>query len=167
VRGHPLDVDRGGGDDQLEVGRFGRHLAGSQQEVDVEAPLVRLVEDIVSYWRSYPVVRDLGEQHAVGHELDQRGSPHVVVEAHLVAHDVARGGLQLLGDPLGDGAGGDPARLGVPDPAAHAAAELEGDLGQLGGLARARSRPATTTTWWSRSAAAMSSRRALTGSSAG
>jgi hypothetical protein len=54
----------------------------------------------------------------------------------------------------------------VPDPAEHAATDLEGDLGQLGGLARPVS-PATTTTWWSRSAAAMSSRRALTGSSAG
>ena len=41
-----------------------------------------------------------------------------------------------LGDPVGDGPGRDPARLGVPDLAADAAAELQADLGQLGRLAR-------------------------------
>ena len=44
---------------------------------------------------------------------------------------------QLLGDPLGDRPGGDPARLGVPDHARDPAAQLQADLGQLGGLAGA------------------------------
>src|SRR4051795_11886721 len=43
----------------------------------------------------------------------------------------------LLGDPLGHRAGRDPPRLGVPDPAPDTPAELQQDLRQLGGLARA------------------------------
>src|SRR6185436_12313718 len=38
------------------------------------------------------------------------------------------------GDPRGDGARGQAAGLGVPDHPAHAAAQLEADLGDLGGL---------------------------------
>src|SRR5690606_39045111 len=60
------------------------------------------------------------------------------VEAHLVADDVTEAGAELLGDALGDGARGDPPRLGVPDRAAYAAPELQADLRQLCRLARAR-----------------------------
>ena len=45
---------------------------------------------------------------------------------------------ELFGQPLGDGARGDPPRLGVPDHAADAAPEVQADLGQLSGLARTR-----------------------------
>ena len=38
---------------------------------------------------------------------------------------------------MGDGAGGDAARLGVSDTATGAAAQRQAHLGQLGGLARA------------------------------
>ncbi len=54
-------------------------------------------------------------------------------EADLVADQVAERDLQLLGDPLGHRAGGDPTGLGVRD---RAPAELQADLGDLGGLAR-------------------------------
>src|SRR5690606_17347562 len=57
---------------------------------------------------------------------------------HLVPHGRAERDLQLLGDALGDRARGDPPRLGVPDRALDAVAELEADLGDLGGLAGAR-----------------------------
>ena len=33
-----------------------------------------------------PVLLDLRQQHAVGHQLDRGLGPHPVVEAHLVAH---------------------------------------------------------------------------------
>jgi len=46
-------------------------------------------------------------------------------------------GIELFGDALGDGAGGDAAGLGVADESGDAAAELEADLGELGGLAGA------------------------------
>ena len=137
VGGHPLDVDRRRRDDQLQV-RPPRQDLGevAQQEVDVEAPLVGLVEDDRVVLAQQPVVGDLGQQDAVGHELDQRVVGHVVAEPHLVADDLPERGLELLGDPLGHAACGDPAGLGVTDPSAHAATELQGDLGQLRGLAR-------------------------------
>ena len=61
----------------------------------------------------------------------------LVGEADRVADGLAELGAELLGDALGDGAGGDAAGLGVADHAPDAAAELEADLRQLGGLARA------------------------------
>ena len=69
--------------------------------------------------------------------LTSVASLDLVGEPDLVADHVAERGAELLGDPLGDGARRDPARLGVPDQAVHAAAELEADLRQLGGLAGA------------------------------
>ena len=75
VGGHPLDVDRGRGDDELQVGTPRQQLGEvAQQEVDVEAPLVGLVEDDRVVLPQQPVVRDLGQQDAVGHQLDQRSS---------------------------------------------------------------------------------------------
>jgi hypothetical protein len=135
VGGHPLDVDGRRGDDELEVGPPRQQLSQvAEQEVDVEAPLVRLVEDDRVVLAQHPVVRDLGEQNAVGHELDQRAVGDLVGEPHLEADDLAQRGLELLGDPLRHTARGDATRLGVPDPATHAPAELEGDLRQLRGL---------------------------------
>ncbi len=61
----------------------------------------------------------------------------MIGEADLVADGGAHLGAEFLGDPLGHGAGRDPAGLGVADLAGDAPAELEADLGQLGGLARA------------------------------
>ncbi len=46
VRGEPRGVDRGRGDDELEVRSPGeQRLEVAEQEVDVQAPLVRLVDD--------------------------------------------------------------------------------------------------------------------------
>ncbi len=138
VLAEALGVDRRRGDDHLEVGAAGEQLREvPEQEVDVEAALVGLVDDQGVVAAQQPVLLDLGEQDAVGHELDQRVLARVAGEPHLVADDVAVLGPQLLGDPLGDRARRDPPRLRVPDGPGDAAAELQGDLGQLRRLARA------------------------------
>jgi len=133
----PLRVDGGRGDDHLEV-RPPRQELGeiAEDEVDVEAALMGLVDDqrVVA---PHPVVEQLGQQDAVGHHLDQGVVAGVVAEAHLVADRAAERRLQLLGNALGDGAGGQPPRLRVPDRAAHAAPQLQAHLGELGGLAGA------------------------------
>ena len=103
------------------------------QEVDVERPLVRLVDDDRVVAAQQPVAVDLVEQDAVGHERDAGVFGDLVGEAHLVADGRAERHLQLLRDALGDRARGDPARLGVRD---AGAAELEADLRQLRRLAR-------------------------------
>ena len=138
VGGEALRLDGGRGDDHLQVGPARQQLAQvAEQEVDVEAALVRLVEDQRVVAQQPAVALDLGQQDAVGHQLHQRAVAGLVGEADGVADRVAERRVQLVGDALRDGARGQAARLGVPDRAADAAAELEADLGQLRGLARA------------------------------
>ena len=102
-------------------------------------PLVRLVDDDRVVAAQVAVALQLGEQDAVGHQLDPAGLRRPVGEPHLVADQVAELGAELVGDPLGHRPRRDPARLGVADHARSAtpATELEADLRQLGGLPRA------------------------------
>ncbi len=60
-----------------------------------------------------------------------------IVEADRVADGAAERHVELVRDPLRHGARREPSRLGVGDGPAHAAPELEAELGQLGRLARA------------------------------
>ena len=141
VVGEPLRIDGGRGDDDLQVGPAREDLPQvAQQEVDVEAALVRLVDDQRVVGAQQRVGLRFGQQDAVGHQLDAGARLQPVLEAHLVAHHLAQRRLQLLGDALGHAAGRDPTRLGVAHELAAvdaAAAQLQHDLGQLGGLARA------------------------------
>ena len=99
---------------------------------------MRLVDDERVVLTQHPVVLDLGQQDAVGHQLDQGVVTGGVGEADLVADRLPQGGADLVGDAFGDRAGGEPARLGVADGAHDAATQLHADLGQLGGLTRTR-----------------------------
>ena len=131
-----VGVDRRRGDDDLEVGPARQDaLEVAEQEVDVEAALVRLVDDDRVVAAQQTVAADLGEQQAVGHQADPGVRRRPVAEAHRVADRPAERHLQLVGDPLRDRARREPTWLGVGD---RLAAELEADLGQLRRLARAR-----------------------------
>ena len=141
VVGEAVGVDRRRGDDDAQVGPARQDLAQvAEQEVDVEAALVRLVDDDRVVGAQQRIALRLGEQDAVGHQLDAGAGREPILEAHLVADDLAERRLQLVGDALGDARRGDPARLGVADQAAAvaaAAAERQGDLRQLRRLAGA------------------------------
>ncbi len=131
-------VDRGAGDDQLQVRALRQELLQiAEDEVDVEAALVGLVDDQRVVAAQQPVALDLGEQDAVGHHLDQRGVAHLVGEPDGVADVVAELRSQFVGDPLGDRARRDPTGLRVADHPVDAASGLETELGQLRALARA------------------------------
>ena len=68
-----LGVDRRRGDDHLQVGPARQDLAQvAEQEVDVQAALVRLVDDDRVVGAQQRVALRLGEQDAVGHQLDRR-----------------------------------------------------------------------------------------------
>ena len=78
-----------------------------------------------------------GQQHAVGHQLDQRPVAHAVGKTDLVADGAAEGHFQLLGQPLGQGPGRDTPGLRVADETGYASARLQAHLRQLGALPRA------------------------------
>ena len=133
-----LQVDGRRGDDDLQV-RAARQqlLQVAEQEVDVQRALVGLVDDQRVVLFQEAVVLGFRQQDAVGHQLDQGALGALVLEAHLVADQLAQRRGQFLGDPGRHAARRQPARLGMADQAVHAPADLQADLRQLGGLARA------------------------------
>ncbi len=134
VLGEALRVDRRAGDDDLEIGALGEDPPQvPEQEVDVERPLVGLVDDDHVVAAQQSIAMDLVEQDPVGHERDARLLRHLVGEAHLVPDGRAERHLHLLGDALGDGPRCDAAGLRVGD---ARAAEFQRDLRELGRLAR-------------------------------
>ena len=77
----------------LRSGRRGSsRLQVAEDEVDVQAALVRLVDDQRVVAEQLPVVLQLGQQDAVGHQLDQRAVAGRVGEADLVADRARRAG---------------------------------------------------------------------------
>ena len=136
--GETLRVDRRRRDDHLQV-RAPRQelLEVAEDEVDVEAPLVRLVDDDRVVLPELAISLELVQEDAVGHHLEAGAVADPVGEAHGVAHLVAEADLQLLGDALGDGTGGDATGLGVADESLGAAPQFEAELRELGALAGA------------------------------
>jgi hypothetical protein len=134
----PLRVDRRRRDDDLEVRPARQHLLEvAEDEVDVKAALVRLVDDQRVVLLQQPIALDLGEQDAVGHQLDERVVAHLVREPDLVADGATERRPQFLGDAIGYGPSSEPPRLRVADNASDAAAQLNADLRDLRGLPRA------------------------------
>ena len=130
--GEFLRVDGCRGDDDFEVGAArGETVQVAEEEVDVEAALVRLIDDDDFVLREVRVGKGFGEQHAVGHQLDDGGVAGFFVKTHLVANGITERRIELLGEARGDAARGDAARLGVGDGAACAKAEGETKLRQL------------------------------------
>ena len=138
MRGESLRLNGGGGDDDLQVRPARQELVQiAQQEVDVEAAFVGLVDDECVVAQQPAVALNLGEQDAVGHQFHQGAVADLVGESDAVADSLPELAAEFSGDALGDGARGQPPGLGVADGAAHPAAHLQADLRQLGGLARA------------------------------
>jgi len=136
VVGEPLGVDGGRGDDDLEVGAAGQQLGEvAEDEVDVEAALVGLVDDDGVVASQVAVALQLSQQDPVGHDLYEGVAAAVIGEPHLVADGAAQVDRQLLGDALRHRSSGDPSGLGMPDGPLDAPSQLQTDLGDLRGLA--------------------------------
>ena len=136
--GKALRIDGGRGDDEFQVGPARQQaLEVTQQEIDVEAALVGLVDDQGVVSPQHPVPGQLGQQDAVRHDLDERIGAQLLGKSYLIAGYLAQRRAQFLGQTGGHGAGRQPARLGMADQAPHPASRFQAKLGNLGGLARA------------------------------
>ena len=111
-----VDGRRGDDDFQFRPARP-QTLEIAEQEVDVQAALVGLVDDQHFILIKLAVALGFGEQDAVGHQLDHRIRPDPVGKAHLVANLAADRGAQFGGDARRHGAGRDAARLGMANQA--------------------------------------------------
>ena len=86
----------------------------------------------------------LGQQNAVGHQLDRSIAAQAVLKAHFEADHLAQRRLEFFGNALGHAGGGDSPGLRVADQRAATTGVIElatphgqSDFGQLGCLARA------------------------------
>ncbi len=136
VAGEAFGVDRRRRHDDGQIGAPREQLAEiAEDEVDVEAALVRLVDDQRVVAPQHPVALQLGEEDAVGHDADEGVLARTVVEADRVSDRLPDRGAELAGDALGDRARGDTARLRVTDQPGDAAPGFEAQLRQLRALA--------------------------------
>ena len=114
VAGKAVDVNGCGGNYHLEVRPLRQQaLEVTQQEIDVQAAFVSLVDDDGVVGFKQPVALDFREQNTIGHELDRAGGGYLVSKAHLVADQAAKHGIEFLCDALRNRTGGQPAGLGM------------------------------------------------------
>ena len=129
VPGEALGIERCRRHDDLEVGPLANQsLEVAEQEIDVQAAFVRLIDDDRVVRRELPVALRFGEEDAVGHQLDEGIRTRAVGEAHLVTHGFAHAGPKLLRDACRDASRSDTSRLRVADQAASSPPDLEADL---------------------------------------
>src|SRR5258708_23510986 len=111
-------------------------LQVSKKKVDVQAPLVSLVDDDRVVLVEKLVALCFGQQNAVGHQFDIRVGSNVVGEADFVAYGLADVRLEFLGNSHGDGSRCDPAGLGMADHPENGAAQVQAYFWNLRGLSR-------------------------------
>ncbi len=118
--------------------RLGKQpLQVADEEVDVQRPLVGLVENDRVVLLQQRIALCFGQKDAVGHELDVALRADRFGEADLETDLASQRRAELLGNPRGDAAGGDPPRLRMADQPGDAASHFQADLGQLRRLAGA------------------------------
>jgi len=98
---------------------------------------VRFVDNQRLVLAEIAVVAGFGQENAVGHELERGVFYGAVVKTDLIADFMAEFTVELLRGATRHRRRGEASRLGAADPPGAAEAEVEGDLGELGGLAAA------------------------------
>ena len=87
--GEGLSIDGGRGDDDFEFGALAAQQPQiAEQEVDIEAALMRFVDDNSIVFEQVGVGLGLSQQHPVGDDLDTGFGRSLVAEANLAA-DIA------------------------------------------------------------------------------
>ena len=133
-----LQIDGRRGDDHLEIRALGQNgLEIAEQEINVQAALVRLVNDQRVVTIEEAVVLRLGQQDAVGHQLDQRVLAALIGKAHLIANGFPKRRAKLFRNPCGHAPSCEPPWLRVADQPVSASAKFETNLRKLRGFAGA------------------------------
>jgi hypothetical protein len=97
VLAEALGIQRRRGNDDFQVAPLRQQLLEvAKQEVDVEAALVRLVDQYRVVLAQQRIGLGLRQQDAVGHQLDVGGRRDLVGEADLEADVAAEFGLEFL-----------------------------------------------------------------------
>ena len=131
-----LGVDRRRGDHDFQLGAFVAQGAQvPEEDVDVERPLVRLVDDDRVVLAQQGVALHFGEQHAIRQKLYDRVTCRLIVEPDLAPDLAPPLHPQFLGHAARHGERGHAAGLRARDAAQCAAARGEAHLGDLRGLA--------------------------------
>ena len=133
-----LRIDGRRGNDDFQIGTARQQLAQvAEQEIDIQAALVRLIDNDGVILQQQTILLNFRQQDAVSHQLHLRGVADLIVKAHFIADAAAERGFQLLGDAVGDGARRQTTRLRMADQPFNAASQRQTDFWQLSGFARA------------------------------
>ena len=131
-----LHVDRRTGHDHLEiVASFQEPAQVAQQEVDVEAALVRLVDDDALVAPELAIPLYVVQEKAVRHHLDDGGGRRAFAEPHRVADFGTHLDAHFGGDPCRYGSRRQASRLGVGDHPPPSPSGRQTGLRELRGLA--------------------------------
>ncbi len=96
--GKPLRVDRCRRDDHAELGAaLDDPVQVAEQEIDVQRPLVRFVDQDRIVGPQITIRLSLGQQDAVGHQLDERVGRGLVTKANFVCDAAVAAGSEFLG----------------------------------------------------------------------
>ena len=90
---------------------------------------MRFIDDQRVIAAQQPVVLGLGQQDAVGHQLDQRAGLGAILKTHFVADRLAQRLSQFAGNARRNRPRGDTSRLCVTDGTFNAATCLKAYLG--------------------------------------
>ena len=130
-----LRIDGCRGDDDVKVlPSLKEGFQNTEDEIDIEAPLVGLVDNDRVVGAKQRIVMGFHEQDPVGHNLQEGIVRGPVVEADLVTDRPADLFPHLFGDPAGDGSRRDPPRLGTADQPCEPSTGFQAHLRDLGGL---------------------------------
>ncbi len=101
--GESVGVNRGGGDDDFQIWSARQDFTQiSQQEINVQTALVRLVDDQGVVGFEQRIVLRLSQQDAVGHQFDAGCLTQSVLKPHLKTHHLTQRRFEFFGNPLGD-----------------------------------------------------------------
>ena len=123
-------VDGCGGNDNFQVRAARQELFQiAQQKINVQAALVRLINNDGVILHQQAILLDFRQQDTVGHQLNHGVFADVVAEADFITDTATRLALQLFGNTVSDGARRQSTRLGVANQAFQAAPQLHADFG--------------------------------------